>query len=74
MRYKLPVKKKNLTTLIKIYSFILISAETLTTSEYRSASFEIVELKLHPPSATTSNAVSYVVMGSEKLLGEPRKN
>lgn len=49
------------------------SDETLTTSEYRSASFEIIEQKLHLPCATTTSAASYLIMVSDKLLEEPQK-
>ena len=49
----------------------MVTAETLTTSEY--ASFETVELKLYSPSATSANAVSYLIMVSEKLVEELRK-
>ena len=45
----------------------MVSAESLTPSKYRSASFEIVELKEYLPSAATFNAVSYLIIISEDL-------
>lgn len=55
------LKKKKSHHINKNILFILFTAKTLTTSEYRSASFEIPELKPPP------RPVSYLTMVSEEL-------
>ena len=64
-------KKKKNHHINKNILFILVTAETLTTSEY--VSFETVELKLYSPSATSANAVSYL-MSKKNLWKNLEKN